>query len=183
MTPTPDDFDPGPPHPVSRTRIDDRWALTVIQLFPHSAAAVWSALTDPTELGAWAPYTADRNLATVGPATLLMSGEAEETEFVGEVTLAVPPRPLDHAWGRHRLQWRLRPVDTGTEVTLVHILGVGVEPGELPSMAAGWHLCLVVAQHLLDGSPIDRIFGASALDHGFVPLQNAYVEALESPGW
>ena len=134
---SPDDFDPGPARPVSQEKSGDRCALSFTQVFPHPPAAVWSALTDPDELMVWAPYSADRNLASVGPATLLMTEGGETSAFDGEVTVAQPPLRLDHAWGRHRLQWRLRAVEGGTEVTLLHVLDVGDQADELPMMAAG----------------------------------------------
>lgn len=174
----PDSFDPGPPRAVSRTRVDDRWAVTFTQVFPYPPNLVWSALTEPDELIAWAPYTSNRSLTSPGPATLLMDEGPDIHEFDGEVTVADAPLRLEHAWGRHRLQWRLRAVERGTELTLVHIVGDGDDPGELPMMAAGWHLCLVVVDRLLSGSPIGRIFGPSAHDHGFAPLETAYRAAL-----
>ena len=33
----------------------------------------------------------------------------------------------------------------------------------VPKVAAGWHLCLVVAERLLDGDPIEPISGADAM--------------------
>lgn len=45
-------------------------------------------------------------------------------------------------------------------------------------MAAGWHLCLVVAEHLLDGEPIAPIRGASARDYGWEQLRDRYADKL-----
>lgn len=176
-----DSFDPGVPRAVTRKQSGGRWALTFTQVFPHPPAAVWSVLTAPAELVTWAPYTADRNLARVGPATLLMPEGDGVTEFDGEVTLAQPPARLEHAWGRHQLQWRLTAVAAGTEVTLSHLLGPGDDEHELPMMAAGWHICLAVADRYLDGTPVGRIFGEAARDHGFDTLKDAYQRTLDAP--
>jgi uncharacterized protein YndB with AHSA1/START domain len=65
----------------------------------HPPEDVWGALTEPGQLGAWAPFTTDRALGT-------------------------------------------------------------------PGVAAGWHLCLGVAEHLLDGDPVPRTVGEDAKNHG-----------------
>lgn len=48
----------------------------------------------------------------------------------------------------------------------------------VPKVAAGWHLCLVVAEHLLDGEPIAPIRGASARDYGWEQLRDRYADKL-----
>ena len=49
-------------------------------------------------------------------------------------------------------------------------------------MAAGWHLCLDVAEHLLDGQPIDPIRGEAARKYGWEDLHDAYAERLAVGG-
>ena len=48
----------------------------------------------------------------------------------------------------------------------------------LPKVAAGWHLCLVVAEHLLDGDPIPPIRGEAAKEFGWDELSKTYAEEL-----
>ena len=38
------------------------WTLIFIRDLRHPPDEVWAALTDPEQLPAWAPYTADRHL-------------------------------------------------------------------------------------------------------------------------
>ena len=45
-------------------------------------------------------------------------------------------------------------------------------------LAAGWHLCLVVADRLLEGRPIPRIVGETAKNYGWEDLSDAYAETL-----
>ena len=52
------------------------------------------------------------------------------------------------------------------------------KPELAPMMAAGWHLCLDVADHLLDGDPVGPIRGAEAMDFGWDELRDAYAERL-----
>ena len=69
------------------------------------------------------------------------------------------------------LRWELEPAGPGTRLTLRHT----VQGREwLPKVAAGWHLCLDVAQHLLDGDPVGPIRGADAVHYGFNELNDAY---------
>ena len=51
----------------------------------------------------------------------------------------------------------------------------------MPKAAAGWHLCLVVADHLLEGQPIGPIRGENALNYGWEQLRDAYAEKLSIP--
>jgi hypothetical protein len=45
-------------------------------------------------------------------------------------------------------------------------------------VAAGWHLCLDVAEHLLDGQPIGPIRGQDALNYGWDELNDGYAKKL-----
>lgn len=168
-------FDPGPLAEVSYHHEDDRWTLVFVRVLRHSPEAVWAALTDPAQIGAWAPYTADRDLARPGAATLtLIDGDTAE-DLPAEVTRAEPPSLLDYTWGTDVLRWELAPSGSGTELTLRHIVG---GPEWLSKAAAGWHLCLVVAAHLLDGEPIGPIRGRAAMDYGWQGLDDAYAARL-----
>ncbi|WP_257015786.1 hypothetical protein [Rhodococcus sp. ACS1] len=44
--------------------------------------------------------------------------------------------------------------------------------------AAGWHMCLDVAEALLDGNPIGPIVGADAMNYGWRALNEQYSERL-----
>ncbi len=91
--------------------------MTFTRTFPQPADAMWSALTDPGELPQWAPYTADRDLGSIGPATLIMLDRQERLEVDGTVTIADVSAVLEHAWGDDRLRWELVPCVNGTELT------------------------------------------------------------------
>jgi hypothetical protein len=51
----------------------------------------------------------------------------------------------------------------------------------VPKVAAGWHLCLDVAELLLDGRPIGPIRGDEARNYGWDELNQAYAEKLSIP--
>lgn len=49
---------------------------------------------------------------------------------------------------------------------------------DAPKMAAGWHLCLVAADHALAGEDVAPIRGEVALDYGWQDLHDRYAAEL-----
>jgi len=172
-------FQPSPLAAVTYRQDGDRWTLVFVRVLRHPPEAVWAALTDQSQLGAWAPFTADRDLDSVGPATLTMiDGETSE-ELPASVTRAERPVLLEYSWGADLLRWQLEADDAGTRLTLEHT----VEDADwMPKVAAGWHLCLDVAERLLDGMPIEPIRGAAAEKYGWGRLRDAYEKELRVAG-
>jgi uncharacterized protein YndB with AHSA1/START domain len=176
------DFDPGPLADVHAQAEEGRWTLEFIRDLKHPPAKVWSVLTDPDQLREWAPYTADRNLGTVGEATLTVIDTDKAEDMPATVSQAEPPTLLEYTWGGSLLRWELAATDSGTRLTLRHT----VEGEEWVSrVAAGWHLCLLVADHLLDGQPIGPIRSQNARNFGWENLDEAYAAklGLASAGW
>ena len=155
----------------------DRWTLVFVRELRQPPERVWEALTEPDQLRAWAPYAADRSLARTGEATLTMFARADEEadELPARVTRAERPRVLEYTLGTDLLRWELEPVGTGTRLNLRHTVG-GPDWG--PKVAAGWHLCLDVAERLLEGRPVAPIRGEDAMEHGWQELHDAYAERL-----
>jgi uncharacterized protein YndB with AHSA1/START domain len=155
----------------------ERRTLVFVRDLRHPPERVWTALTDPEQLRAWSPYTADRSLARPGDATLTMFAGADEEgdRLPATVSRAEPPRVLEYTLGSDLLRWQLEPHGEGTRLTLSHTVA-----GDdwVPKVAAGWHLCLDVAERLLDGSPVTPIRGEEAMEHGWQELHDAYAERL-----
>lgn len=164
-------FDPGPPRPAEIQPSGDRWTLVFRQRFQHSIERVWSALTEPDQLRAWAPYTADRDLGSVGPAVLITIDSDTPTELDGEVLLAEQPRLLEYRWADQVLRWELTEDAAATEVVLRHTI---TDRTELAMMAAGWHLCLLAADASLGGVPIGPVVGHAAHEYGWDDLHARY---------
>ena len=158
-------------------RVSDRPTLVFVRELRHPPERVWPALTEPDQLRAWAPYTADRSLARPGDVTLTMFARADEEAdaLAASVTRAEPPRLLEYTLGGDRLVWELEPIAGGTRLTLSHTVA-----GDdwVPKVAAGWHICLDVAERLLDGQPVAPIRGEDAVEHGWQELHDAYAERL-----
>ena len=171
----PPGFDPGPLADASVQPDGDRWTLVFTRSLRHPPEAVWAALTDPAQLAQWAPFTADRDLGAPGRAVLTMIDGDTRDESPTEVTRAERPTLLEYTWGSDVLRWELGAAAGGTKLVLSHT----VTDRELaPKVAAGWHLCLVVAERLLDGAPIPPIRGDEARSYGWESLRDAYAAAF-----
>jgi hypothetical protein len=60
------------------------------------------------------------------------------------------------------MRWNLEPRGNGTRLTL----WTNIDRRFISMGAAGWHICLDVLDHLLDGDPLGRIVGPDALKFG-----------------
>lgn len=172
-------FEPGPLAAVQAQPAGSRWTLVFVRDLRHPPEKVWVALTDPAQLREWSPYTADRDLSSPGDATLTMIDSDTTEDLSAMVTHAEPPTLLEYTLGDDLLRWELAPNGSGTRLTLRHTVQ---DQGWLPKVAAGWHLCLVVVEALLDGEPIGPIRGQDALNYGWQELHDAYAENLTAKG-
>ena len=149
------------PGPASGARVQkdgEKWTLVLVRDLRHPPAKVWKALTDPEDLREWAPFDADRNLGTVGAATLSTVGTPLLSET--QVKRADAPRVLEYSWGGGDLRWELEPHGSGgTRLTLWH----NINRGFISMGAAGWHICFDVLDHLLAGQPLGRIVGPEVM--------------------
>ena len=69
------------------------------------------------------------------------------------------------------MRWELAPSATGTRLTLSHTVS---GPEWLPKVAAGWHICLDVADRWLQGNPVGRIAAQDAMQFGWGTLNDSY---------
>ena len=168
-----DRFDPGPLADVEHRKDGARSTLVFVRQLRHAPAKVWDALTDPAQLPQWAPFTADRNLAQLGDVTLTMTDGSDAAP--ARVTRCEPPVDLEYSWGDDVLHWHLEPTAGGTKLTLHHTTD---DPTMVPKVAAGWHLCLAVADRLLAGRPIGAIVGEAAMEHCWQQLHQSYADRL-----
>jgi len=177
------DFDPGPLAHVDCQQGAEGWTLVFTRALPQPPQRVWDVLTDPDQLRAWSPYTADRHLARIGEANLTMLDGMTSGNIPTTITHADAPRLLEYTWqldqfGRSVLRWELEPIPGGTRLTLRQT----VRDAEwTPKIAAGWHLCLLVAERLLQGHPVKPIIGERAYAFGWQTLHDAYAARLQMP--
>jgi len=165
----------GPLADVAAELVDGGWTLVFVRDLRHPPEKVWGALTEPAQLRAWAPFVPDRDLAGTGPATLtIIDGDRSEAT-AGVVRRVEPPTLLEYTWADDLLRWELAPTAAGTRLTLRHR---ATDRDWLAKLAAGWHLCLDVAERLLDGRPVPPIRGEDAHEHGWDELRDAYERKL-----
>ena len=161
---------PGPAAAAEVRKDGDQWTLILVRELRHSPEMVWQALTDPSQLKEWAPFDADRNLATVGPVKLSTVGTPQVAETI--VKRAEAPRLLEYSWGGD-LRWELEPLGSGTRLTLWH----NIDRGYISWGAAGWHICFDVLDSVLDGQPIGRTVGPEVMKFdGWQRLSKEYAK-------
>lgn len=126
----------------------DRWQLRFERRLAHPAEKVWRAITEPEHLAAWFPDTiVVTEWAVVAP--LRFETEYESMPgFDGEVLAVDPPSLLEFRWGTDTIRLEITPRDDGCTLTLIDTIE---EVGKAASDGAGWHTCLDVLEHHLDG--------------------------------
>jgi uncharacterized protein YndB with AHSA1/START domain len=176
-------YTPGPAAGATIDKDGETWRLVLVRTLRHPPTRVWDAITDPTHLREWAPFDASGSLAEEG-ATVSLSTVGAPAPQVAEtqVTRAEAPHLLEYSWGGQQLRWELAAVTGGTRLTLWH----AIDRRFIAMGAAGWHVCLDVLEHALDGEPVGRIVGADAL--AFDGWQRLHAEysaqfGIEPPRW
>ena len=129
-------------------RIHDRWQLTFTRQLAHPREKVWRALTEAEHLTAWFPADMHGERAAGARLTFVFrNDEGPTTE--GEMVAFDPPNLLEYRWGEETLRFELAPgPGGGTVLTFVNIFD---QLGKAARDAAGWHTCLDVLAHHLDG--------------------------------
>ena len=156
-----------------------RWTLTLRRTLTRPPAAVWTALTSPDGLAAWAPYSPDRALDAVGPVSLTPVNWDGDTE-AGAVVEVDPPHRLVLDWGGGSLlHWTLVPDGDGTALTLVQVFD---DRPTAPSYAAGWDVCLTSLAAAVAGAPVGNPSGRAAVEHGWQALHDRYAATFDTDG-
>lgn len=153
----------------------DRWTLVFVRDLSHPPERVWKALTDPSDLREWAPFDPDRDLGTPGTATLTLAGGDGSETYSASVRRAEAPVLLEYVWDKDLLRWELEPTATGTRLTLRHTVQ---DKPWIPKVAAGWHMCLDLADRFMAGVPAGRIVAEEAMEYGWQELHDAYSDQV-----
>lgn len=176
-------YTPGPANVATLQKDGDKWTLVLVRELRHSPEKVWQAITDPAQLREWAPFDADRSLASAGNRVKLTTVGAPGPHVTETtVTRADAPKSLEYKWGDFDMRWELQASGGGTRLTLwTNIARPFIAMG-----AAGWQICLDVLDHLLGGTPIGRIAGPEVMKFGGWQRLNAeYAKqfGVETPKW
>ena len=167
---------------VARELNEGRTTVVFHRTFASSRDDVWELIADPHKLRLWAPHTADRHLGSVGKVTFTMLGDVVDSpvavpdiEVPGAVLVAIPFEMLEHSWAGDVLAWELSNSEDGTRLTLRHTLS---DAAMTSAIAAGWHLCLDVADSALAGRATAPVRGMEAMNHGWTDLNERYAIEL-----
>jgi uncharacterized protein YndB with AHSA1/START domain len=170
-------YTPGPASGARVRKEGEHWTLILVRELHHSPEKVWQALTDPAQLREWAPFDADGSLGTTGNTVKLTTvGAPAAPVSETRVTRADPPRILQYDWGGNPIRWELEAFNGGTRLTLWH----DIDHGFIAMGAAGWHICIDVLDHSLDGTPLGRIVGSEAMNFGWSRLYSEYARQFDS---
>ena len=173
-------YQAGPAEGAEIQKNGAQWTLVLVRKLQQSPEMVWRALTDPAELSQWAPFDADRNLASVGPVKLATVAMPDAPPADSMVKRVEAPHLLEYTWGGNDLRWQLESAGAGTRLTLWH----NIDRGFISWGAAGWHLCLDVLDRFTSGHPIGRVVGGEAMDFGWQRLVQEYAKLLGvDPNW
>ena len=165
-------YRPGPAAGAEVQKDGDMWTLVLVRELRHSPERVWHALTDPASLREWAPFDADRSLASVGPVKLSTVGTPAPQVSETQITRADAPNVLEYRWGENDLRWQLEPLGDGTRLTLWH----NIDRKFISMGAAGWHICLDVLDHFLADDPLGRIVAGDAMNFEWPRLNSEYAK-------
>jgi uncharacterized protein YndB with AHSA1/START domain len=176
-------YTPGPASGAEIQKDGENWTLVLVRELNHRPEKVWQALTDPAHLHEWAPFDANVNLGKKGTVVKL-STVGSPTPHVTEttVTQADSPKLLEYKWGENEMRWLLEATTQGTRLKL----WTKINRRYIAMGAAGWHVCFDVLNHLLDGTPIERIAGPDAMKfEGWQRLHGEYAQqfGIETPKW
>ena len=174
---------PAPAFGAEVRKAGDNWTLVLVRELRHPPHKVWQALTDPAHLREWSPFDADKSLGKAG-ATVKLTTVGAPTPHVTQttVTRAEAPKLLEYNWGGGDVRWELEPVGAGTRLTL----WANIDRRFISMGAAGWHICLDVLDHLLDGKPLGRMAGMEVMKFaGWQRLNGEYARqfGVEAPKW
>ena len=167
-------YSPGPARGAQVRKDGEKWTLVLVRELRHSPEKVWQALTDPAHLSEWAPFEVDGSMAAVGTVNLTWVGTPKP--LATRVTRADAPKVLEY----NDTRWELEASGGGTRLTL----WATIDRRFISMGAAGWHIALDVLDHLLGGTPINRIAGGEAMKfEGWQRLNAEYAQqfGIEKP--
>ena len=127
---------------------DEQWRLRFARQLRHSPETVWRAITEPAHLEAWFP---DRIVGEwkVGSTLRFEARGGEHDAFEGEVMSCEYPSLLEFRWGGDIIRFEIVPDGNGCILNLIDTID---ELGKAARDGAGWHACLDMLEHHLNGT-------------------------------
>ena len=130
------------------------WVLRYERRLPHPPEKVWRALTESEHLQHWLPTDIVGERAAGATIELrfwsaqVEKYSIEDPSLPGVIRVWDPPSVFEWTWDADVLRWELEPTAEGTLLRFTTWLE---QPDEIvPSVAAGYHVCLDELILLLD---------------------------------
>jgi uncharacterized protein YndB with AHSA1/START domain len=136
-------------------QVGELWRLRFVRRLPHPPEKVWRALTDSDELDAWFPDTIEGERA-LGATWRFVSKMPGVEPYEGTVTAFDPGTALEFTWGDDVVRFDLAADGLGTVLTFTDTFAEG---GKASRDGAGWHECLDLLRHQLDGDERGWVLG------------------------
>jgi uncharacterized protein YndB with AHSA1/START domain len=148
--------------------LDGRPALRFERRYRQPVERVWRAVTEPEEMARWFPAQVVGERAVGAPLTFdddaqrAAANEAGEPTradgpmFTGAVVTYDPPNVFAFTWGDELIRLELARDGEGTLLTFTQVLS---HQSVAARNGAGWHMCLLELDRLVEGTEPD---GAAA---------------------
>jgi uncharacterized protein YndB with AHSA1/START domain len=150
--------------------IDGRYVLRFERRFEHPVERVWDALTRPERITQWfgegeveleLVEGGRYQIRTTGPPDLIEAIIAEtgsDNMVQRDTVLRVePPLVFEHTFEGDTdsvVRWELQPDGDGCRLFLTHTVPAGRAVADAAGYLSGWHMCLELLGHALDGAPV-----------------------------
>lgn len=136
-------------------RIAGRPVVSFQRTFPHPVAAVWAAVTDPSQLEKWFPTTVEFSALRPGAPIDFRFAQDAYPPMTGEVREVQPPRRLVFTWGEDALTFELFEDDGAAACRLA--FSVVLDSADKAARdSAGWDDCLDMLDQVVKGRTPER---------------------------
>lgn len=123
--------------------VDGRYVVQIDRRIDHPVDKLWSAVTEPDQLGRWYPLSVTEMEPRVGGRIAFDDGEG--TLYRGEVKEFDPPRVFSFTEESDLVHIRLEPDGDGCRLTFTHTFD---DPSIADSVETGWNRCLDALEEL-----------------------------------
>ncbi|WP_340012517.1 SRPBCC family protein [Paenibacillus sp. FSL H7-0690] len=129
---------------------DQHYVARFERQLKHSATEIWSYLTENEKLALWFSELQIEDLREGG----LIKFDMQNGTFVDmEITALLHQSIFEFTWAEDLVRFELYPNSEGCLLVLNETLQT-LTP-HTPRDLAGWHVCLEVFQHLLEGTTLE----------------------------